>query len=373
MKKKVLLISESMGGGLRKHVVQLIKYLNQNIYELYFIHGTDSADSAFLEEYEDLRTNAKIIPCSTFTREINFRNDIKTFLFISKKIKEIQPDIVHCHSSKAGALGRIAAKRRNVEKIFYTPHAYSFLALEFNTMKKILFTFIESILSRLFTTKTFNVSEGERDAAIKAHIDKESKFEVIYNGIPNLSIPNKKDVKSLLGLPEDKIIVGNNARLCEQKNPLFFLKTAKEITEKENDYHFVWAGSGPLQNEMKEYVKRNNLLEKVTFLGDREDSEFIVVSYDIFFISSLYEGLPYAPIEAMRAGVPIIATNVVGNREIVIENKNGFLIDETSEFIIQAKKILNDSHFSYNSYRLFKENFSLEKMIAKISQIYNSK
>lgn len=370
MKKKLLLISESMSGGLRKHIVQLIKNLDQNEFEIFFIHGTNTIDEAFKKEYENLSRIAKIIPCRSFVREININNDLKTLKFVSTAIKEINPDIIHCHSSKAGVIGRLAAKINSVSKVYYTPHAYSFLAPEFHDVKRYIFIFIEKLLSRFFTTKTFNVSEGERKAAIKAHLDKKEKFKVVYNGLPEAFLPNKKEIRNLLDLPFDKIIIGNNARMSEQKNPMFFFEIAKMTLEKDNRFHFVWTGSGPLEKSMKEFARENGILDNVSFLGDRKDSEFMVAAYDIFFISSLYEGLPYAPLEAMRASVPIIATNVVGNREIVSENENGFLLDNRDEFIFLVNKILSDSKFSSNSYELFRKKFSLEEMIRSISYEY---
>lgn len=367
MKKKVLLISESMGGGLRKHVVQLIENLDRDKFELFFIHGEKTMDEAFIDEYEKLKGYATIISCPSFEREITPAKDIQSYLFVSKIIKEIKPDVVHCHSSKAGVIGRLAAKRNGVKKIFYTPHAYSFLAPEFSKQKKRLFVLIEKFLSRHATTQTFCVSKGEKKSALLYKLDKEEKLSVIYNGLPDMEFPPKNFIKQQLGLKSKDIVIGNNARMSEQKNPMLFLKIAKDLIEKDASYHFVWAGDGPLMNEMRSFIQSNHLESNVHLLGDRKDSEIIVAGYDVFLITSLYEGLPYAPIEAMRAGVPIIATDVVGNNEVVVENINGLLFTPDGNIAEQIKNLHVENE---NILSFFRDKFSISTMISEIQTNY---
>lgn len=374
MKKKVLLISESMGGGLRKHVVQLIENLDNTKFDIYLIHGNEMLDETFINNYDSLKNYSKVYLCNSFKREIDPKNDWMAYKFISKKIKEINPDVVHCHSSKAGAIGRVAAKINGVKKIFYTPHAYSFLAPEFGSFKKSMFIQVEKYLSRFATVKTFNVSKGERDSAIEANIDKKEKFEVIYNGLPEIQGIDKKIIRKNLNFDMDSFIVGNNARMSKQKNPFLFLEIAKDVISIDRNYHFVWTGDGPLLEDAKKFVKKNNLSENIHFLGDRKDSEIIVSSYDLFLITSLYEGLPYAPIEAMRVGVPVLATNVVGNKEI-INKQNGDIFDTSDrekavKFILDRNGIENFE--SKEIKKVFKKNFYLDDMIKKIGDFYTN-
>lgn len=373
MKKKILLISESMGGGLRKHVVQLIENLDHDKFEIFFIHGIKTMDDAFVNHYETLKKFATIIPCPSFEREINPRKDLESYLFLVKVIKEIRPDIVHCHSSKAGVIGRLAAKQCGVKKVFYTPHAYSFLAPEFSERKKKIFILIERFLSRHATTQTFCVSKGEKASALLYKLDRNEKFSVIYNGLPDIKLPTKNEVKQRLGLKATDIVIGNNARMSEQKNPFLFMRIAKDLITKDSSYHFVWAGDGPLMNDVKNFIQDNRIEDNVHLLGDRKDSELIVAGYDVFLITSLYEGLPYAPIEALRVGVPILATDVVGNKEIVDYN-NGILFDlddkkKAVDIILNKNKleILDKESIIYS----FKKKFSLNNMKMEIERNYN--
>ena len=372
-KKRIVLISESMGGGLRKHVVQLLSNLDKDKVELFFIHGSHTLDESFRNDYSHLEKNCKMFPCDHLIREISPKEDVLAYQFISKKIKEIKPDIVHCHSSKAGVIGRLAAKRRGVKKIFYTPHAYSFLAPEFSGKKKFLFVQIEKFLSRFATTQTFCVSIGEMQAALEVNLDKTDKFQVIYNGLPEIDLPSKETIRAQLGLEKTVVVIGNNARMSEQKNPMFFMEIAQKMIRQNANWHFVWAGDGQLMPLFQSFIKQNGLEKNIHLLGERPDSETVVIAYDIFLTTSQYEGLPYAPIEAMRAGVPILATNVVGNSELVIEGKNGYLIDlEWSKSV--EEKLYKAAKMDAQMIKAdFRQRFAIDQMLKQIETEYVKK
>lgn len=361
-----------MEGGLRKHIVQLIEHLDQKEFKIYFIHGTQKKDRCFSSNYQQLQMLAKLIPCPTFARNIHLKNDYATYQFLDQQIKSIQPDIVHCHSSKAGDLGRIAAKRNHIEQIFYTPHAYSFLSPEFKQPKKICFIWVERLLSRYATKKTFNVSEEEKMAATKLNLDHSTKFAVIHNGLPDIALPSKKEIKESLGLKETNIVIGNNARLSFQKNPFLFMEIAKKVIQQDDNYHFVWAGDGPLFQEGNSFLTKNKLTQNVHLLGERTDSEKIVAGYDKYLITSRYEGLPYSLIEAIRAGVPIIGKKVTGVEEIISNINGGYLLDtqDPQQF---AQEILNDEKTGETKQiiELYQKQYSLKQMIQEITKYYH--
>lgn len=363
-----------MSGGAGKHVQDLILNLDREKFDVYCVYSNERVDKKFLEMYTILEKKAKMIQCNSMTREIDLVKDWKSFRCITKIIKEVNPDVVHCHSSKAGVVGRMAAKFSKVERIFYTPHAYSFLAPEFNSFKKLVFINIEKVLSKFATTKTFTVSLGEKNEAIKAKVDIDDKFKVVYNGLPDISIPNKINIKESLGFDRSDFLVGTNARLSEQKNPMLFLEIAKKVIKVDRSICFVIAGDGPLLEKANHFIQENNLSQNIRLLGDRNDCEILVAGYDVFLSTSLYEGLPYAPIEAMRASVPIIATNVTGNNEVVRDSINGYLffveeVDYAVNTIIKMKeKRLTIQCEDIANF--FKQTFSIDKMLESITNEY---
>ncbi len=370
-KKKLLLIIEAMSGGGGRHVQDLILNLDQDLFEIHLIYGKNRTSQNFIDELDKYKKNSEVYCCDELDREINLKHDMEAYRFINRKVKEISPDIVHCHSSKAGVIGRVAAKRNNIKKIFYTPHAYSFLAPEFSRNKKRLFIMIEHLLSKYATTKTFCVSNGEKEQAMNYGLDVDDKISVIYNGLPEIKLPDKEDMKKNLGVPSDSIVIGNNARLSEQKNPMLFMKIAKNKIEEDSSYHFVWVGDGPLRSKVESFIQENDLEDNIHLLGNRSDCEHIVIGYDVFLITSLYEGLPYAPIEAIRAGVPILATKVIGNVEVVINENLGILFDLNTKL----KKINNlisevSKRESFNVIKNFERYFFIDDMIDKIIYEY---
>lgn len=378
MKKKVMIISETTSGGVRKHILDLLFNLDIKKYELYFAYNLKRADETMINSIPKLKSRGiHLIELKYMERKINLIKEIKALNELNKIMNDISPDIVHCHSSKAGAIGRISAKLKGVKSIYYTPHAYIMQNPSTNKLKKIIFTNIERILSRYFTSKTINVSKGENELAQILKIDKSKKFEVIYNGIDEI-INNKKitTLKENLNINENDIVVGVAARMDDQKDPFTFIKIAEKVSKNYKHVKFIYIGDGKYKKSIEQYITENSLSSNIMLLGFRDDIEDLLQIMNIYLITSLYEGLPYSLIEALKYKLPIVATDVVGNNEIVENSINGYLferrnIEEGYEKII---KIINDTKLikkmSKRSYSIYKEKFILSRMIKKIDDLY---
>ena len=381
MKKKVAIITEACGGGVRKHVLDLLNNLNQEKYDLYFLYSLNRADETMKSEINNLRDNGiNLIELKELYREISVKNDTKAYKELYQALKSIKPDVVHCHSSKAGALGRVVAKAIGVKQIYYTPHAYIMQNPNVSSKKKVVYSIIEKSLSKMFTTKNINVSYGEKQFAVDNKIDKEDKFVVIYNGIDDEQVVSDSDkLKKELGINEDDIVVGVTARLDEQKDPYTFVKVANEVLKTNKNVKFIYIGDGEYKSDIQNYINEQNISENVKLLGFRSDADKILQMFDVYMITSLYEGMPYSLIEALRCKLPIIATDTIGNNEVAINGKNGklFKIRDCHQGSKKVLELVNDKDLintmGDNSYKLFKEKFTLETMIRNTESLYDNK
>lgn len=380
-KKRVLIVHEAMG-GCGRNIIDIVNGIDRNKFEVTVAYGTDRIDDYYRKAIPEMQKHATLIPIPELTRNISVGNDLKSWLRVCKLIKEIKPDILHCHSSKAGIIGRAATIGLHVPKVFYTPHAYSFQAWEFSESKKQLFTLIERVFSHLFTTQTFNVSAGERDIALQHKIDRPEKLKVVYNGILDMALPSRQEALQALGLsdlPQDAIFIGSTVRLAQQKDPMTFVRIAKTVVEHNPLAHFVCVGDGDLHDDVAHFIADNGLAGNVHLLGYRDDAERIVSAFDVYLLTSLYEGLPYSLVEALRAGVPIVATDVTGNNEVVQPGVNGYLfkVGDVEDGARQVERIISershDGKFSYDVIRgTYLDKFTSQQMLDSVMGSYLS-
>ena len=234
-------------------------------------------------------------------------------------------DLVHTHSAKAGALGRLAARRVGVPTIVHSFHGFPFHTFQSALVRSALLA-IERRLARFtdyfFTDGTFVAAEAvrlriapaERIRAIASPID---------DGIPEATPETRKAARSLLGLAAEARVIGTAARLEAQKAPQDLVKAVAGL--RRPDVHLVWLGGGSLRPEIERLADRLGVGDRVHLLGERSDVTSLLPAFDVFALSSLYEGLPCAVVEAMKCGVPVVATAVNSVPEVVVPGKTGLL------------------------------------------------
>ena len=373
-KIKIALIVEAIRDGVRQHICDIVKNLDREKYQIYLIYSEVAADPIFIREKDSLSHFAQLIRCDSMVRELGF-HDFIAFMDLKKIIRNINPDIVHCHSSKAGIVGRMAAKNIGIRGIVYTPHAYAFQNVKANGVKRRIYIEAEKILARFATTMTINVSRGEMYEALKNKIDQPKKFTVIYNAVSDRNVLSKEEAREKLGLKKKMKYVGVTARCSQQKNPFEFLSIAETVVTHKEGIEFIYIGDGDYFCEMKKWIQKRDLGDKIHMLGYRSDASEIVGALDIFLSTALFEGLPYSMVEAMRAGVPVIASDVVGNNEVVHNGENGWLytigdIEAARKLIlnqIEDMKITSKSVLS-----IFNEEFTLDRMISSLDDVYKT-
>ena len=230
-KKRILYIVEAMGGGVFTYIVDLANEL-VNEYDMYIAYAVRKQTPKNYKEYFDDRIH--LIEVKNFGRAIDASKDLKAFFEIKNIADEVKPDIIHLHSSKAGALGRFAFNGNKIP-MFYTPHGYSFLMEDCKPMKRVIYKVVESVCAKRNCT-TISCSVGEHQETLK--LTKRATY--VNNGI---NMAELQDIMDKTEKVEHPFTVFTLGRICYQKNPTLF----NEIAEKLPDIRFVWSGAGGLR------------------------------------------------------------------------------------------------------------------------------
>ncbi len=286
-------------------------------------------------------------------REISFLQDYRAIIKLTKELKKINPDIIHLHSSKAGVLGRIAAffLFKKV-KIFYTPHGYAFLRTDISKTTKKFYSVIEKGLQWIFGGTI--IACGDTEFEIAKNI---GPAKLIRNGVDIIDIR-----QHFFPHQNAKLTIGILGRITAARNPQLF----NDIALRFPDFNFVWIGDG----ELNHLITAPNI--KITgWILDKKVVFEKLNSIDVYLQTSLWEGLPIAVLEAMVLEKPIIATNIIGNKDIVVPDQTGFLfdkIDELENYFDILKEPKTRAQFGENAlkrcYELFDKDENFKQLLA---------
>lgn len=337
-KKKILYLVEAMGGGVVTYIETLANGLIDE-FDFTIAYGKRNQTPEDLEDHFDKRV--RLFEIKHFTRPVNPIKDFLARREIKKLIKKEQPDLIHLHSSKAGALGRLFFCKDDY-KMIYTPHGYSFLMQDAKLIMRKAYHFIEKICGRK-NCLTVACGRGEWEESLK--VSKESTF--ISNGVDTNFIDDvlKDDEKK-----DDKFRVYTVGRVEFQKNPELF----NEIAEMLPNIEFVWIGQGELEKKLTS----PNI--KVTGWMSREEVFKSANQCDVFILPSRWEGLPLALLEAMYMRKACIVSDVVGNRDIVHNGVTGYICEAAEDFaeVIKQLEIRIDDKMIKNAYETIVDHYN---------------
>lgn len=343
MKRKVLHIVESFGSGVFSFLVDLVNKTDDE-FEITIAYGRRKET---LDNFKDYFSDSvNFIEVKAFTRSINPIKDLKALFEVKRIVKDINPDVIHLHSSKAGFIGRFAANGRKV-RMLYNPHGFSFLMKNSSKVKRMLYWLIEKI-GAFRKCMIVGCSEGEYKEALKLT----ENSVCINNGVDLEKLEN--DTKEL----KEKEIDFDNLKICTlgrigyQKNPKLFNEIASEL----KDIQFTWIGEG----DLKEELISNNIV--VTGWKQRDDVLKILNDNDIFILTSLWEGLPISLLESMFMKKICIVSDCIGNRDVIRHGQNGFIAKNKDEYVQIIKDIAKNKY----DLKRIKEN-----QISDLKQEYN--
>jgi len=264
---------------------------------------------------------------------IDPRRDASALRSLSALLSRRHFDVVHTHTAKAGALGRIAARRAGVPRVVHTYHGFPFHEFQ-SRLRRAAYITVERRLGRI-TDVVLCVGTGVAVEAVRRGLAPAERIRTIGVAVPDgpLLSPDTRDrARRALGIPPDATVVGAVGRLTYQKAPEDFLTAMRELTRlrglggvRRPDVIGVWVGGGELAGRVGR-LTRSASAPRVALVGERADIPEILPAFDVFALPSRYEGLPTAVVEAMVCGIPVVATAVNAVSDVVVPGETGLLV-----------------------------------------------
>ncbi|MGL5560174.1 MAG: glycosyltransferase family 4 protein [Paraclostridium dentum] len=372
MKKiKVLHITQATIGGTLEYLKLFFNNIDKDKYEVNLVCPNYGPMKS---EIENIGVKVHVVDMS---RDINVKDDLKSFIELKKIIKKLNPDIVHLHSSKAGVLGKLAAYL-NKKPCIYNAHGWAF-SMNVNNKKKKIYALIEKYTS-IFCNKIVNISNYEYELAKKYKIANENKMVTIYNGIDinkfNNSKYEKEKVLEELNIPSNSFVVGMVARISEQKDPESFIRIAKKLCDQLENVYFVLVGDGELRPKIDSMIKTYRIEDKVKITGWVDDVNKYISIFDVGILTSKWEGFGLVLTEYMAASKPIVASNVGGIPELIVDKYNGFLVEKNKddEFVKCILELNSNIElrtiYVQNSLKQLESKFNIKKLVEMHDEIY---
>jgi len=346
-------------GGAQIHIKDIAKRLQDEGHDVIVAFGEEGAFSNLLENLD-----IPYIIIDSLVRQISPLNDLKALRNIISEIKHMQPDLIATHSSKAGILGRVAAKLTKTPVIF-TAHGWAFTE-GVTPKKRVLYKWIEK-LGAFLADHIITVSYYDKALALKNNVCFKDKITAIQNGMNDID-------KILLSQPTiSPPTIMMVARFQEPKDHISLINALYQLKHMSWNLQLVGEDGGLMQ-EAKDLVTELGMNERVDFLGNRSDIEELLSKSQIFVLTSFWEGFPLTIIEAMRAGLPIVASNVGGISEAVRDGETGYVVTDFKMLVTRLEILIGSSvkrvALGKTGRERYKNNFTFEHMYTKTYAIY---
>lgn len=323
---RVLEVMEATIGGTKRHLLALAAGLDPKLFQVE-VAAPRVRSEAFddVSFSDDLRQAGIPQLCVPMRREISPTCDLSCLARLTAQMVRGRYDVVHTHSSKAGFVGRFAARLARVPAVVHTPHGFYFLNQR-SGARRSFYLGLER-MAGLLTDRLIALSPTELAEAIDNGIVRPDRVALIENGIRVPSLPDQASILRLREalLPGATHVVGTVARFTPQKGPFDFVRMVEALVKPFPGAHVVWCGDGELRGQVESMARDLGLEGRLHCLGYRTDVLDVMAAMDVFILTSYWEGLPYTVLDAMALGKPVVATAAVGTRDVVEEGTTGIL------------------------------------------------
>ena len=358
-------------GGAQGQLLSLIRHLDKERYNFFLF---TAQEGLLIEEALSLG-GLTCYRSRHLKRPINFAEDLQAMIEIVRFIKKNKIDIVHTHSSKAGILGRWAGALTKAKIVIHTVHGWSFNDFQKPFLKK-LYLELER-LSAKFTDKIIVVSNHDRQKGLNHKIGSEEKYSLLRYGIDRAQFGRRDpSIRKELGIGDGEMVIGTVACFKPQKALEDFVQFAFLASRVLPQAKFLMVGDGVLRKKIEKLIAKFNLTSRFILTGWRRDIPRVLSAIDVFVLTSLWEGLPIAVLEAMVSQVPVVATHTGGISEIIVEGETGFLVPchDVPSMLKKACVFLRDASLKERITRaarqIVNEKFDTETMVKSHEDLY---
>ena len=386
--KIVHIITRLILGGAQENTLITCKLLAQRGHDVTLITGPAIGPEGELFN-QTKGQDYKVIVLDRLRRAINPLNDIVSYLQIKKLLRQLQPDIVHTHSAKAGILGRFAGYSlkgkwaENLPAVVHTIHGLAFHRYQSQWLNKFYIAIEKSAAKR--TDFFISVANAMTAQATAVGIGRPEQFITAYSAIEEddflepISQERKRDFRRKYEIDEDSIVLITIARLFMLKGHEYIIESAKQLSKQFEKCIWLFVGDGNLAEHFKQQVCQLGLAERVKFTGLLPPSQIplAIQSSDILVHCSLREGLARTLPQAMLCGKPAVSFDVDGAREVVNENTGRLIEPKNVEQLIKAcAELIEDEDLrkklGENGRESVKEKFAPETMVDTIEAVYQN-
>ena len=373
-KIKIAHIITRMDWGGAPDIVRIIcRGLDPQRYEVTLIMGQSRhitpKTAAFLSEF-----SGRVITVSCLRRDINPFFDFAAFLCLMAIFIRKRFAIVHTHTAKAGVLGRLAASLCGIKTV-HMSHGHNFYGY-FGPLSSRMIVIIERVFAK-FTDMIVALTRQERADLLHYAVAPDRKIAVVHTAVEvNQDKRERSRLLQDLGLAAAGNIVGMVGRLEQIKGSGYFIQAAAQIAAVFPDVTFLVIGEGSMRPELEKIVQRENLRQRVIFLGWYDDAEALMPLLDVLVLASLNEAVGLVLLEAQANGVPVVATKVGGIPEVVLEGATGILVEPKSAPALAQgiTTLLKDESkrkaMGAAGQCFVQDKYSAQDMVRKLSGIY---
>lgn len=320
--KLLLLITQAEMGGAQKYVYLLAAHLARGQYDVTVACGGKGWLTRSLEV-----AGVRVVIIPDLVREIDLRRDGRALVHTWRLISRDKFDIVHCNSSKAGMLGRMAARMAGTPVVIFTAHGFVFNE-PMSPARRQAYTWLER-LGVWLSDSVIAVSEADRESAVSSGVASSKRITVIHNGIDSQSTPTVEapSIREELGLEPHAPLVVNIANLYPTKGQSYLVRAFGQVVKEHPEAHCAIIGDGSLRPELESEIRTLGLQGSVHLMPARDEAgSHLLRESALFVLSSVKEGCPFALLEAMNAACPIVATRVGGIPELIDHKETGLLV-----------------------------------------------